>query len=169
MNTYEMAYIAGFFNGDGSVRIQFQPRKDSRFGFRVRAEISFAQKTGHDRPMLWIREKIGIGYIYNRNDGMSELKIEGFTTVKSILESMQPFIRFKEKQVTLVLKALSLLDKKSKDVTFEDLILVAEIADQISKNNYVTVKKKYTASFIKENIRRYTPVTTDPTVTVGEK
>ena len=59
----EAAYIAGFFDGDGSVRIQLQPRKRSRFGFRVRTIISFAQKIGHEEELKWIRKKLSIGYL----------------------------------------------------------------------------------------------------------
>src|SRR3989337_3779863 len=80
-----LAYIAGFFDGDGSVRIQLQPRENSRLGYRVRAIISFAQKVGHEKELSWIRNQFKIGYIYTRNDGMSELKIEGFGKVEKIL------------------------------------------------------------------------------------
>jgi len=157
MKPLEAAYIAGFFDGDGSVRIQFQPRKNARLKFRVRAEISFAQKIGHEKQLLWIREKLGIGYIYTRNDGMSELKVEGFKQVKAILQFMTPFVHFKEKQVQLTLTALSILDKDPKLVTSRDLIRIAQIGDQISSHNYVTVKKKYTAAFITEALMKIYP------------
>lgn len=151
----EAAYIAGFFDGDGSVRIQLQPRKRSRFGFRVRTIISFAQKIGHEEELRWIRKKLGIGYLYTRNDDMSELKIEGFERVEAILKKLQPFVLFKKKQVALVLKALSLLNKKDPDV-----LAVANISDSLSGINYATTKKKYTAKEVAEFLKRYTPVTT---------
>lgn len=151
------AYIAGFFDGDGSVRLQFQPRQNSKSGFRIRAVISFAQKVGHEKELKWIREQLGIGYLYTRNDGMSELKIEGLKQVKSILTNLLPYVHFKENQVRLVIKALNILEKNPRDI-----VKVAQIADRISGYNYVTVKRKYTAEYIKNHIKRYTPVTTDP-------
>src|SRR5258708_1473589 len=128
------AYIAGFFDGDGSVRIQFQPRENSRFGFRIRVIISFAQKIGHEKGLKWIQNKLGIGYLYNRNDGMSELKIEGFKSIKSILTNLKPYFHFKENQVKLTLEALDIIEKN-----LHDLIRISEIGDQISVHNYTTV------------------------------
>ena len=145
----DISYIAGFFDGDGSVRLQLAPRNSSKLGFRVRTIISFAQKTGHDDSLKWIKEKLGIGYIYNRNDSMTELKIEGFESVERILTILKPFIHFKEKQVNLVLEALKLI--KEKDF---DILAIAEISDEISEINYATTKKRYTAKFVKEFLNK---------------
>ncbi len=38
------AYIAGFLDGDGSIVLQLKPRRDYRYGFQIRAVISFYQK-----------------------------------------------------------------------------------------------------------------------------
>jgi hypothetical protein len=151
----DISYIAGFFDGDGSVRLQLQPRISSKLGFRVRTIISFAQKTGHDESLKWIKKKLGIGYIYNRNDLMTELKIEGFESVGRILTILKPFVHFKKKQVNLVLKALKLV--KEKDF---DILAIAKISDEISKYNYATTKKRYTAEFVKEFMKKGIPVTT---------
>jgi hypothetical protein len=148
----DISYIAGFFDGDGSVRLQLQPRTSSKLGFRVRTIISFAQKTGHDESLKWIKRKLGIGYIYNRNDLMTELKIEGFESVERILTILKPFVHFKKKQVNLVLRALELI--KEKDF---DILAIAEISDEISKYNYATTKKRYTAEFIKEFQKKVSP------------
>ncbi|HBL51693.1 MAG: hypothetical protein A3D24_03135 [Candidatus Blackburnbacteria bacterium RIFCSPHIGHO2_02_FULL_39_13] len=158
VNKFVAAYIAGFFDGDGSVRLQLQPRKNAKQGFRVRAIISFAQKTGHHQELGWIRKRLEIGYIYTRNDGITELKIEGFKQVENILSQMLPYIRFKKKQAKLVLKALAFLKDSS-----ENILEVAKISDRISQLNYVTVKKRYTSKIVKEYLsQRHTPVTTDP-------
>ena len=97
----DISYIAGFFDGDGSVRLQLQPRTSSKSGFRVRTIISFAQKTGHDESLKWIKNKLGIGYIYNRNDLMTELKIEGFESVERILTILKPLFISKRNKLIL--------------------------------------------------------------------
>ena len=148
----DISYIAGFFDGDGSVRLQLQPRTSSKLGFRVRTIISFAQKTGHDESLKWIKRKLGIGYIYNRNDSMTELKIEGFESVERILTILKPFVHFKKKQVNLVLKALKLIKEKNFGI-----LAIAKISDDISKYNYATTKKRYTAEFIKEFQKKISP------------
>ncbi len=150
MNKNDLAYIAGFFDGDGSVRLQFQPRNNVRLGFRIRAIISFAQKTGHEKELDWIRKKLEIGYLYQRNDGMSELRIEGFGKVQKILVQIKPFVRFKKRQVDLVLKALGLTCDPEKNI-----LEIAKISDSISEINYATTKKRYTAEFIKNSLKIY--------------
>ncbi|MFH1971229.1 MAG: LAGLIDADG family homing endonuclease, partial [Patescibacteria group bacterium] len=148
----DTAYIAGFFDGDGSVRLQLQPRDNAKLGFRVRTIISIAQKVGHEKEMEWIRRKLGIGYIYTRKDEITELKIEGFQRVKSILTQLKPYVRFKSKQVGLMLKALNLLEENSKDI-----LAIAKISDEISDINYATTKKKYTAKAIKQYLKKIYP------------
>lgn len=148
------AYIAGFLDGDGSVRIQFQPRKNS---FRIRAVISLAQKWGKEKEMRWIRKQLGIGYVYQRNDHITELRIEGHETVERILKQLQPYILFKKEQVRTVLQILKILKNEK-----ADLQKVADLADKISRLNYVTVKKKYTGQYIKQFLDSYAPVTTVP-------
>ena len=146
----DASYIAGFFDGDGSVRLQLQPRQPSKLGFRVRTVISFAQKTGHDESLKWIQKKLGIGYIYNRPDSMTELKIEGFESVERILTILKPFVHFKKKHVNLVLKALKILKKKPINI-----IKIAEISDEISEINYATTKKRYTTKFVKNFVKKH--------------
>jgi len=156
MTKLEAAYISGFFDGDGSVRLQLQPRQNSKLGFRIRTIISFAQKTGHDEPLIWIQKKLGIGYIYKRRDSMTELKIEGFESVKKILTILKPFALFKLKQVQLMLDAFEIIKRKP-----IDLLAIAKVSDKISELNYVTTKKRYTAEFVKNHLEN-TPVTTEP-------
>lgn len=139
-----IAYIAGFFDGDGSVRIQLQPRKNASLGYRIRTIISFAQKSGHKKELNWMRKQLGIGYIYSRNDGIDELKIEGFGSVGRVLKILKPHVQFKRRQVKLVLEALDIL-KKSPNSILE----VSEISDKISRINYKTTKKKHTSKAVK--------------------
>ncbi len=152
MTSTEAAYIAGFLDGDGSVRIQLQPRKKT---FRVRAIISLAQKWGKENELSWIRKKLGIGYLYKRNDQITELKIEGHEAIERILKALQPYVLFKKKQVVIMLRILELLRKGE-----ADLAVIADLTDEISGLNYVTVKKKYTAAYIREFLKTNTPVTT---------
>lgn len=95
----EIAYIAGFLDGDGSIMLQIKKRKDTTRGFRFMATVCLYQDTRHEAPLHWMREVLGIGYVCHRNDGISELRINGFGRVRDILLLLQPFIRFKQLQV----------------------------------------------------------------------
>jgi len=139
----ELAYIAGFLDGDGSLMLQIEKRKDGKTNFRFMPTICFYQDTRHENPLLWIRDVLGIGYISRRNDGMSELRINGYKQVGGILNDLFEFIRFKKVQSQALLNACRVLSSKSfsrfskTEITkLVDLILI------IQKENYVTKKKK---------------------------
>jgi len=151
MNELDLSYIAGFFDGDGSVRLQLQPRENVQLGFRIRTIISFAQKIGHEEELAWIRNKLKIGYLYQRNDEMTELRIEGFRSVQKILKLLKPYVHFKRRQVNLVLMALNLIEKNQKG----NLLKIAEISDAISGINYATTKKRYTSDYVKNSLKTY--------------
>jgi hypothetical protein len=113
----DLAYIAGFLDGDGSVMVQIKKRKDTSRGWRLMFTICFYQDSRHERPLFWIRKKLGIGYISRRNDGITELRINGYEETRRILEQLYPYIRFKKKQIGYVLQILRIL--KSRENLFE--------------------------------------------------
>ena len=82
----DLAYITGFLDGDGSVMVQVKKRKDNKRGWRLMFTIAFYQDTRHEKPLFWIKKRLNIGYISRRNDGMTELRINGYERVKKILE-----------------------------------------------------------------------------------
>ncbi len=138
-----LAYIAGFLDGDGSLMLQIKKRKDGRSKIRFMTTICFYQDTRHAKTLNWIREVLGIGYSSERKDGMTELRINGYQQVRDILESLLPFIRFKKIQAVALHKAAKILSDNARNTldsktqkTLVNLILV------IQSENYVTKKKK---------------------------
>ncbi len=108
----DLAYIAGFLDGDGSVMVQLKKRKDGLRRWRLMFTISFYQDSRHEKPLFWIKKKLGIGYISRRNDGITELRINGYEQTKNILKKLFPFIKFKRERIKYILEALYLLEKK---------------------------------------------------------
>lgn len=102
----DLAYIAGFLDGDGSVMVQVKKAKDRARGWRLMFTICFYQDTRHEKPLFWIRNKLTIGYISHRNDGMTELRINGYEKTEKILEQLYPYLKFKKKQVRYILYIL---------------------------------------------------------------
>jgi hypothetical protein len=109
----EWAYIAGFFDGDGSLMVQLKNRRDTSTGWRIMFTICFYQDTRHKKSLEWIHKMFGIGYLHDRNDHMTELRINGYSQVKTILEGIQPYIKFKRKQVEYALNILTVIEGKS--------------------------------------------------------
>lgn len=136
-----LAYIAGFLDGDGSLMLQIKKRKDGRTKYRFMCTICFYQDSRHEKPLHFIREVLGIGYVSKRNDGMSELRINGFAQVNQIIRELLPFIRFKKLQAEALYKASGIL-KESRKLTQSDLLKLIDCIFVIQTENYASRSKK---------------------------
>ncbi len=146
----DLSYIAGFLDGDGSLMLQIKKRKDGRLKRRFMCTICFYQDSRHEKSLYWIKKIFGIGFISHRNDGMTELRINGFKQTKEILENLMPFIRFKKQQAKALYSAASLLNQKeTRLLDKKDLLKLVDFIITIQKNNYITRKKKTKADILK--------------------
>ena len=142
-NNVELAYIAGFLDGDGSLMLQLKKRSDSKRAIRFMATICFYQDFRHEKTLYWIQEVLGIGYISNRNDGMTELRINGYEQVRNIITSLLPYIRFKKLQASTLIKACEVLSEtKFSKLTKKQLTKLVDFILVIQSENYVTKVKK---------------------------
>jgi len=74
---------------------------------------------------------------------MSELRVNGYDSVKNILEFLNPYLRFKKIQAKALMKACSILSsKKFKMLDKKDLIKIVDLILIIQHENYVTKKKR---------------------------
>lgn len=139
----ERAYIAGFLDGDGSLMLQMKKRGDSKRGWRFMATICLYQDTRHHLPLKWMRRKLGIGYLSHRNDGITELRINGFQQVRDILALLIPYIRFKKAQARAIHCACSMLVRTPLSaLTQRDKKLICQCLMDVQDNNYTTHRKK---------------------------
>ena len=137
------AYIAGFLDGDGSLMLQIKKRKDGKLKRRFMGTICFYQDSRHEKPLSWIRKVLKIGYISRRNDGITELRINGVKQIKNILERLIPFIKFKKKQAIALYNAVKLLDSEKLNIlSNHKLVKLIGYILTIQHNNYVTKRKK---------------------------
>ena len=105
--------------------------------------ICFYQDTRHEKTLYWIQEVLGIGYISNRNDGMTELRINGYKQIGNILKSLIPHIRFKKLQAHALILACEILSNtKFSKLTKKQLIKLIDLILVIQSENYVTKRKK---------------------------
>ena len=145
----DKAYIAGFLDGDGSVMLQLKQRSDTSRGYRFMATICFYQDSRHDKPLHWIREVLGAGYVSKRNDNMSELRINGFSTVKSILVDLEPCIRFKKVQINAMISACRILDANIRMLSKKQLLAIVDLILVIQNENYKAHRKKSKEELLK--------------------
>lgn len=133
-----LAYIAGFLDGDGSVMVQVKKTKFNPKGWRLMFTICFYQDSNHAQPLSWIRKILGIGYLSYRNDGITELRINGYAQTERILKDLLPYLRFKKKQITIILKILKLVhNKKLGQLTRQERF---RIVDLIYESRQLTYK-----------------------------
>ena len=145
-----LAYIAGFLDGDGSLMLQVKKRRDGASKKRIMATICLYQDTRHEKTLHWIRKIFGIGYLSRRNDGMSELRINGFDQVRKILIALLPFIRFKKAQARSLLRATRMLSgKKLSEFRHNELKKLVDCILVIQQHNYASRKKRTREEFIK--------------------
>lgn len=137
------AYIAGFLDGDGSLMFQLKKRTDTLRGWRFMATICLYQDTRHEEPLHWIRSQLGIGYLSRRNDGISEIRINGFKQVRTILSWLLPYTRFKKVQARVIYRACDLLARKEMSaLTKKDKIFLCHCLLTVQEHNYATRRKK---------------------------
>ncbi|MHB0865534.1 MAG: LAGLIDADG family homing endonuclease [Minisyncoccota bacterium] len=139
----ERAYIAGFLDGDGSLMFQLKKRLDSTKGVRFMATICLYQDSRHGAPLSWIRTRLACGYVSKRNDGMTELRINGFSQVRETLEALQPYFRFKKKQAKLLIQACTMLERETlRTMKPRDMRKIVDLLLHIQNENYMSRSRK---------------------------
>jgi hypothetical protein len=143
----DLAYIAGFLDGDGSIMIQLKNRRNNPRGWRIMFTICFYQDSRHEKPLFWIKRMLGIGYISRRKDGITELRINGYQKVKEILESLEFFLKFKKAQTKILLKILRLInDKNFVELSRKKRLKIADMIYESRKLTYQSGWKKFSKS-----------------------
>ena len=137
------AYIAGFLDGDGSLMLQLKKRSDSPKGVRFMTTICLYQDSRHEKPLLWIQKVLRCGYVSKRNDGMTELRIQGFSQVRDTLEMLLPYFRFKKKQAKFLIQACKVLEKGTlRTMTPSDMRKIVDLLLFIQSENYMSKSRK---------------------------
>ena len=135
----QLAYIAGFLDGDGSLMIQIKKRSESGKP-RFMLTICMYQDTRHEKPLLWMKKKLEIGYISRRKDNITELRVNGYNQVERILKLLCPFIRFKKIQAKTILESAKILKKKK--LSEKDYRKLVNNILIVQSENYVTKRKR---------------------------
>jgi hypothetical protein len=123
--------------------LQIKKRSDSKRGFRFMATICLYQDTRHEKPLHWMREVLGIGYVSRRNDGISELRINGFRQIRDILTLLLPHVRFKRTQAETMICACTLLASTTlTKLTDDELRSIVDMMLVVQNENYSAHRKR---------------------------
>lgn len=152
-------YLAGFFDGDGSLHFQIVRSSVYRFGFYLRSSLVFYQSTVAAAGLLEIQQRIG-GRMRERGT-MSDLTITKRSRIHSVLSDMRPFVIFKRAQVE---NGLELLDRLPPPKDPQGFVEVCEAIDGFASLNF-SKSRTNTATVVRstlESMGLLVPVTTDP-------
>lgn len=143
----DLAYIAGFLDGDGSIMVQVKNRQGTPRGWRLMFTICFYQDSGHKKPLQWIRDTLEIGYVSDRNDHITELRINGYRETQRILIMLKPYVKFKARQIELTLRILSRLNGKNfPELSKKMRLAIANDIIRLRNENYKSHNRKYTSA-----------------------
>ncbi len=152
-------YLAGFFDGDGSLHFQIVRSKVYRYGFYLRVSLVFYQATSAEAGLLRLAERLG-GRLRRRQGGMSDLTITNRAAVRSNLEQMAPYVIFKEAQV---IAGLRLIDRLPPPRDPSGFLEVCKEIDGFAALNF-SKSRFVTADVVRSQFEKMgvlTPVTTD--------
>lgn len=147
-----LAWLAGFFEGDGAILCYVDKAKGYKFKFRIRVIIKLSQKS--NKVLEEIKKDLQLGNII-LNSKKEDIKLNCFDLVIAnqdevllFINLIIPYVRFKKNQLEIAIKILT----KRKIISSEkDLLQLAKLADSLSILNTRTNNdgKKYT-TMIKE-------------------
>lgn len=113
MTDVEAAYIAGFFDGEGTCGSHLQQKRNCTY---VNSYATSVAIVNTNRGILeWIQKTSGLGLIYNKPRAKAQhrpaysLDMPEHHVVK-FLKMVQPYVKLKARQVELVLE-LKLMEK----------------------------------------------------------
>ena len=133
LSNKQKAYIAGFLDGDGSIHVRLKPNSTYRFRFQISPSLVFYQSKKEKSYMQWLKNLIGRGYIRERKDGIIEYVIGDVKSIRILLESIEPYLKLKKRQASLMLKTLGM---KEKVKSAKDFVKLSEEIDKFEKLNY---------------------------------
>ena len=154
-------YVAGFLDGDGSIHFQLVRQSGYRFGYYIRASVSFSQATTARWGLEILQASVGGGYVRDRGTGMSDLVVTSRPLIHNILVAVEPYVIFKREHVKT---ALQLLPRIQRNLTPEEFLAVARDVDAFASLNY-SKRKRITAEAVERHLRSKgccAPVTTSP-------
>jgi len=102
MKPTDLAYIAGFLDGDGSIFFQLIRKNDYRLGFQIRPSLAFYQKTDNEQILVWLKEQLIAGCLRRRGTGISDYTIVEPSEVRRLLNELPPYVRLKRNQSDVV-------------------------------------------------------------------
>lgn len=138
LSELDKAYIAGFFDGDGSIIAQIVQDDTRKFNFYIRISLVFYQKSTHHWFILWLQKVFKpYGYVTKRAT-MSEFVIVAIKPTEYVLKELYPYLKLKKPLCRLVLSIIKDLELVK---TEADFLKVCKKVDKVAELTYSKTRK----------------------------
>ena len=134
LNDIQLAWIAGFADGDGSIIATIVPHSDYVvIKYQLRITLSFTQKGKRKFYLILLRNLLGKkGSIRNRKDEIYEYALVGLDAIW-LLKLIKPFLFMKKKQANLAIQIFEQLPTAKKNAS--QFLELCSLADRIANYN----------------------------------
>lgn len=136
----QLAYLAGFIDGDGSIYVRLKPNDTYRYGFQIAPYIILFQSAKDETNFQKICKMLNCGYLRRRKDGILEYTIGRQEEILVLIQKIKPYLVLKRRQADLLVKILEL---KSKVKNAKDFSKVMELINQFAEINYSKKRIKH--------------------------
>ena len=136
----QLAYLAGFIDGDGSIYVRLKPNDTYRYGFQIAPYIILFQSAKDETNFKKICEMLNCGYLRRRKDGILEYTIGRKEEILALVQEIKPYLILKRRQADLLEKILEL---KSLVKNAQDFSKLMELINQFAEINYSKKRIKH--------------------------
>lgn len=136
----QLAYLAGFIDGDGSIYVRLKPNQTYRYGFQIAPYIILFQSAKDETNFLKICRMLNCGYLRRRKDGILEYTIGRQSEILYLITKIKKYLILKRRQADLLEK---IIKAKSKVKNSKDFAKVMVLINQFGNINYSKKRIKH--------------------------
>jgi hypothetical protein len=136
----QLAYLAGFIDGDGSIYVRLKPNDTYRYGFQIAPYIILFQSAKDEANFQKICDMLNCGYLRRRKDGILEYTIGRKEEILVLIKYIKPYLILKRRQADLLEKILGL---KSQVKNAQDFSKLMDLTNQFGEINYSKKRIKH--------------------------
>ncbi len=136
----QLAYLAGFIDGDGSIYVRLKPNSTYRYGFQIAPYIILFQSVKDEINFIKICKLLSCGYLRKRKDGILEYTIGRQEEILTLINKIKPYLILKKRQADLIEQILKLkVQVKNK----ADFIKLMALVNNFAELNYSKKRIKH--------------------------
>lgn len=136
----QLAYLAGFIDGDGSIYVRLKPNETYRYKFQIAPYIILFQSAKSETNFLKICKMLNCGYLRRRKDGILEYTVGRKEEILDLISKIKPYLILKKQQANLLEK---IFKAKSLVKNSQDFAKLMDLVNKFSKINYSKKRIKH--------------------------